>query len=283
MSLSLSSQVTSLKLSDYLDRFANSYNRNLEQLSSGNKNLNIYDDPVAVTTSKKNDVIMSGNKQAMSNIELGQNLLSISEDTQNSATSNLQRIRDLCIQASSETYSATDKDQILTEIRQRLSENDRVAESTKFNNIKLFDGSVKSLNIQKGATSNDYLDIGSAFTDLHASQIGGDIRIAADITGATWTTDNIHAYMAKIDTAIQDLTDNCTQCGTFTNRLTSASNMLTNINTNLTEKNSYLSDTDVAEASADLVRHQVLEQATASILSQANQIPGYAVQLLQAL
>ena len=281
MSLYLTSKITSMNLSGYLDSFTNSYNKTIEQLSSGNKNNSAADNPIAVTTTSKNKVIISGNEQALANINLGQDLLSLSGDTLSTVTSNLQRIRDLCMQAANETYSSTDKDAILTEIKQRLNQIDKTADSTEFNNIKLFDGSVKSFNIQTGTNSDSSVDIGKVFTDLHVSQLGGDIRLGDDVTGKTWTTDDIEAYVNKLDNALQGLNNTSAEGGSFSNRLDKASAMLTNINTGLTEKNSLLSDTDTAAASAALVRYQILQQASASLLVQANQIPEYAVQLLQ--
>lgn len=283
MTLSLNTGIASTMLGHYLDKYSNSYGKTLEQLASGNKATKIADDPIAVTKSRKIQCKIDSNSQALENMNIANNLLDTSEDTQKNVIDNLQRIRDLSMEAANGTNSSDDKDQILVEIKQRLTQIDNTADSTSFNGIKLFDGSLKTLKIQTGSQSSNSIDIASAFTNLHVSQLGGDIRLDDTVTGNTWTTDNIDSYLLKLDNAIDQLTNNCGTCGSFTTRLDNTISTVQNKNTNMTGQKSDLMDTDTASVCADMVKFQILQQATASMFTQINQIPGYAVQLLQSV
>lgn len=283
MTLSLSTGIASTMLGRYLDNYSNSYGKTLEQLASGNKATKIGDDPIAVTKSRKIECKIDSNNQAIENMNLANNIIATSEDTQKNVTDNLQRIRDLSMEAANGTYSSNDKDQILEEIKQRLAQIDKTADSTNFNGIKLFDGSLKTLKIQTGSQSSNSVDIASAFTNLHVSQLGGDIRLADTVTGDTWTTDDIDSYLSKLDNALDTLSSNCSKCGSLTNRFNSIIDVVQNKTTNMTSQKSDLMDTDTASVCADMVKFQVLQQATASMFTQINQLPEYAIQLLQSV
>lgn len=287
MTIYLTAQIASIQMQDYLNRSTTSYQNTMEQLSSGNKITSVGDDPVALTQSRKFDIEISGNNQVSTNIGIGQDILNIADSTQQGVVSSLQRIRDLCVQAANGTYSASDKDAVLAEIKQRLNTINNTADTTNYNSVKLFDGSVTTFKIQTGLTSSNTIEIGPAFTNLHTNKLGeitpadGGISIGAGVTGSNWTTDDIHAYMGKIDKAITDLTHNCAISGGYMNRLASTSDALTTMTNNLTNGRSTIMDTDVAEASSDLVKYNILQQAATSILVQANQIPETALTLLR--
>lgn len=283
MTLSLVTGIASTMIGHYLNNYTNSYGKTLEQLSSGNKATKIGDDPIAVTKSRKIECKIDSNNQAIENMNLANNIISTSEDTQRNVTDNLQRIRELSMEAANGTYASGDKDQILTEIKQRLTQIDNTADSTNFNGIKLFDGSLKTLKIQTGSQSSNSIDIASAFTNLHVSQLGGDIRLGDTVTGDTWTTDDIDAYLSKIDNALDTLSSNCGVCGSLTNKLNNTIGVVQNKTANMTSQKSDLMDTDTASVCAEMVQFQVLQQATASMFTQVNQIPEYAIQLLQSV
>lgn len=263
-----------------LNNATDNYNGVMSSLTSGNKYSSIAEAPVKITNSRYMEVEISANKQADSNVQLGQDILAIADSTQEGVISDLQRIHDLCTQAANDTYSSGDKSAILTEIKQRLQQIDSTASSTEFNGIKLFNGKINSLSIQTGLTSQTTMDIGNAFTNLYVSQLGGDLRLPDTITGSNWTHNDIDNYMAKVDKAINDLANNCAISGGYANRLESQDSTLTITNQSLNSGRSTLTDTDFAAASTKLVQYQILQQASASILTQANQINGMAIGLL---
>lgn len=281
MPLVLTTQITAISIMSDLNKSTNNYNKTMSRLSSGNKYTSIGEAPVQITKSRYMESEISANKQADANVQQGQDLLSIADSTQEVVISNLQRIRDLCTEAANDTYSASDKNAILTEIRQRLQQVDSTADSTDYNGIKLFNGTVGSLKIQVGLTSQNTIEVGNAFTNLHVSQLGGDLRLPDTITGSNWTHQNINDYSDKVDTAITTLTHNCAISGGYTNRLESKDQTLKVTNQSLSDGHSTLTDTDFASESSQLVQYQILQQAAASILVQANQVPSMALTLLQ--
>lgn len=284
MTIQLTSQITAISIMSNLNKSTDAYNNSMSRLSSGNKYTSISDAPVQITQSIYMQGEISANKKADTNVQQGQDLLNIADSTQEGVISNLQRIHDLCTQAANDSYSSSDKDAILTEIKQRLGQINSTADSTNYNGIKLFDGNISSLKIQVGLNSQNTIDVGSAFTNLHVSQLGGSVnglKIPDTVNGSNWTHQDINDYMVKVNTAIDTLADNCAISGGYTNRLESQDQILTVGNQNLSSGKSTLTDTDFATESTKMVQYQILQQAAASILTQANQINGMALSLLK--
>lgn len=284
----LTTGITTIKVNSYIDNYTDAYNKNMMQLSSGNIVTKMGDDPMATANSDAYQLTIQGNKQAISNMQIGENLLNTVEGTEQNVINSLQRIHDLCTEAANETYSPSDKQGIVDEINQRLADFDRIADNTNFNTINLFDGSQKSLKIQTSTKSGASIDIGDALVNLHASSLGsvtpGDGGITLPgVTGANWTSTQINTYADKIDNVISYLTTASSKCGSYINRLDSQIDTVQNTNLNLTNEKSAIMDTDVASASADLVKYQIGQQVATSILAQANQIPEYALNLLSSI
>ena len=150
-----------------------------------------------------------------------------------------------------------------------------------------------SLDLQIGSGSDptiNSLDIGPALSDVRASMLGGygsttggtdhGIHFDAAFTGADWTTTLVREYMAKIDTVICGISSDRALLGAYVNRLDATAANLTTMNQNLEATKSRIVDTDVAKASSDMVKYQILQQSSASILTQANQLPSIALTLL---
>lgn len=102
-----------------------------------------------------------------------------------------------------------------------------------------------------------------------------------EVNGKNWTGDNIRSYIKALDTAIDTIAQNRSQLGAYENRLQSVSSNLSTMNENYNRSYSQIMDADMAEESAAMVKYQVLQQTSATMLAQANQIPSIAVQLLQ--
>ena len=100
------------------------------------------------------------------------------------------------------------------------------------------------------------------------------------INGSNWDSDMVRDYIRKLDDAINLIAENRSSLGAYQNRLTSASNNLTIMNENYEQSKSQIMDADMAEESANMVKYQVLQQTSATMLAQANQIPSIALTLL---
>ena len=298
MSVVVNTNVASLIAQNNLAQNNTSLQKSMQQISSGLKINSASDDAAGLSISESIKTQINGNGEAISNIANGKNLLAIAEGGQATVTDHLQRIYELCVQAANETYKASDKTNILQEIKQRLKDMNNIAESTTFNGVKLLNGPTapatqKHLDIQIGPNSDkilNALDIGAALSDVHVSSLGTHpidplqpdkgLIIPDSETGTTWTTDKVRAYMANVDNAITQLSSNRALLGAYGNRLDATTSNLTIMNQNLEQTKSRIMDTDVAQASSDMVKYQILQQTSASILSSANQLPSIALKLL---
>ncbi len=255
----------------------------IERLSSGYRINHAADDAAGLSISENMRSQIRGNAKAINNIQDGINMLSIAEGGLTVIGDNLQRIRELCIQAANETNATTEKNAILSEIRERLEDIDRITKTAQFNNISLLDGTLSSarLHIGAGATASiNTINLRDVFsTSVDSSTIG--INLAVSVVGSTWTADNIRSYIVNLDGALNTINSRRSDLGAKQNRLESALSNLTIMNENLKASESRIRDVDVAEESATLTKYQILQQASASVLAQANTLPQIALSLIR--
>ena len=167
-----------------------------------------------------------------------------------------------------------------------LDDIDRIANSTRSNNLNLLDGSKSTYLLQIGANSDidqNTLDIGSVLADSRATALGitnGTI-VSATAGGIYGSNTNARAFLDLVDTALESLFTRRSEIGALQNRLQSTIESLSIAVENLQSTNSRIRDLDIASESAILTRNQILQQSALSVLSQANQGPTLALQLLQ--
>ena len=280
MSIVVNNNIASLIAQRNLNSNTQNLVKSIERLSSGYRINRASDDAAGLSISENLRAQIRGNKQALNNIQDGINLLQIAESGLTVMNENIQRIRELCIQAANETNATSEKNAMLSEINARIADINRIASSTKFNNISLLDGSTSALNIQIGSgavASTNTLDLSTVLTDSTTSALG----INLSTTGSTWTGDNIRSYLNGLDTALNIITSRRSNLGAFQNRLESALDNLTIMTENLQSAESRVRDLDIAAESANMTKYQILQQASTSVLSQANRIPQIALALLQ--
>lgn len=270
MTTNLTSTITNGYIRHYLNKNSDNYQDCLEKLSSGSKFTSIGTDPVNAARSQEVSVQISFNSQIQSNIAMGKDLLTTAEGYQETILDNVQRIQDLTTQAASGTYSNEDKDAILSEIRARLAYINDTVKTANYNGKKLLDGSSTNLSFKIGIGINDNVNVGSALINTSTTALG--INIPDSTTGANWTSDQIATYINSLSTASTTLISNSSRLGAFENRIDYTDDKLVDMEQNLTDYKSKISDTDTAETSADLVRYQILQQAATSIFVQTNEI-----------
>ena len=237
-------------------------------------------------------------------------MLSTIEGNYNVIQDHLQRIRDLTEQSANGTYSSDSLLAIKSEISQRLDEISRVTNSTEYNNLYLLNGDARfdeGLDLQVGITSstNSVITLDkSLFANCESSALvwkasgitntdGGTVdasgmdqdEFSATCAGLGTTTDlegthGANQMLAVIDNAIADITERTTLLGATMNRLDSASDALQVQSDNLTSSLSTVRDADVAAESSAYISAQILQQASATLLSTANQTPSIALNLI---
>lgn len=296
MSIVVNTNIQSLIGQNSLNRTTSALNKVMEQVSTGLRINSAKDDAASIGVADLMTSNIRGNAQAMDNIQDGLNCIQTAEGSLTVIAEDIQRIRELCLQAANEIHDENSKQSILNEIKQRLETINSTVLSTNFNGKKLLDGSVNSLYIQIGpngdAASADpfinAIDIAPSLTDCQTDALGIDLNITTlgsgvaggAIDGSTWETQDIRDYITKLDAAITQLANDRSKMGAYMNAMESTAENLSTMNTNLESARSRIKDVDIAEASSDMVRYQILQQISTSILAQANQLPSVALSLL---
>jgi flagellin len=279
MSIIVNNNVASLIAQRNLNSNTSNLVQSIERLSSGFRINKAADDAAGLSISENLRAQIRGNAKAMGNIQDGINMLTIAEGGLAVIGDNIQRIRELCVQAANETNATAERAAILSEIKARLADIDRIARAAQFNNLSLLDGTLSSAKLQIGAGSSsvNVIDISSVMSNpTTVSALGMDLNVVA----STWTSDNIRSYLSALDGALRTLNTRRSDLGAYQNRLESALENLTVMNENLRASESRIRDLDVANESATLTKYQILQQASASVLSQANNIPQIALALI---
>lgn len=192
-------------LQSILDNNTNAYQKNMEQISSGNKYTKVGENPISVCESVKLQVKIDSNNQASDNISVGQSMLSMTEGYHNTIISNIQRIRDLSQQAANGTYGSDNIDAILSEIKGRLGYINKISSTASFDGVGLLDGSSSSIFLQIGSVTDATMDVGDALIDTHTANLG--IDLPPTVTGANWDETQVRSYLNSLDNASQAMLD----------------------------------------------------------------------------
>ncbi|MFA6988849.1 MAG: flagellin [Candidatus Gastranaerophilaceae bacterium] len=277
MSVVVNTNTSSSLVQTNLNRAASAIQTSLQRLSSGSRVNKAADDAAGLSISEGLTSQINGSSVANDNAQQGINLLQTAEGDLSVIQDNLQRIRDLTVQAANGTYGTAERNSIKEEVKARIQENDRIASVSKFNKIKLLDGKATSLTLQIGAStgSNNTLKIGGALSNAAASKMG-----LKDILSQFVSAAKVSSYISSIDKAISQISTQRASIGALQNRLASTITSLDVKYENLQSSNSNIKDVDIAKEAASLTKNQILQQASASLLAQANQAPGIALSLI---
>ena len=286
MSIVVNTNVASLIAQRNLSSNTTSLSKSIERLSSGYRINRAADDAAGLSISENLRGTIRGNKQAINNIQDGINMLQIAEGGLAVINENIQRIRELAVQAANDTNSSVERDAILSEVTARLSDIDRIAKSSKFNNISLLDGTANA-TLQVGAgseLSTNTIEIeNSVLARATVSCIGTTASangLTLTATGATWSSNGIRLYLDVLDAALSDVASRRSNIGAYQNRLESALNNLEVATENVQAAESRIRDLDIAKETSNMTKYQILQQASASVLAQANNMPSIALKLL---
>ncbi len=286
MSIVVNNNIASLIAQRNLSTNSSNLVKSIERLSSGFRINRAADDAAGLSISENLRGQIRGNKQAINNIQDGISMLQIAESSLGVINENIQRIRELSVQAANDTNSSVERKAILCEIGARLEDINRIAKATKFNNISLLNNlpTDPAIVLQIGAsaeTSTNTITIGNGvLTQATSTSIGINLTTGV-LDGTTfWDSTSIRSYLTTLDTALSDVTSRRSNLGAYQNRLESALSNLTITNENIQNAESRVRDLDIAQETANMTKYQILQQASASVLSQANSLPQVALRLL---
>ena len=195
----------------------------------------------------------------------------------------LARMRELAVQAASDTINNTDRLNIKTEFDSLSTEIDRIANSTQFNGVAILTGGSTAVTIQIGANTNDPAVNDNIFV-LNVTPSGSfhlsSLSPSMNTTGIT-SQSLANTAITSLDFAINAVSTARTSVGTMETRLESVTRSLSIAIENSAAANSRIADTDIAQSMSEMVRNQILQQAGISVLAQANQAPAMVLELLR--
>jgi len=282
MSIVVNTNVSSILVQRSLQTSTGSIQESLEKLSSGYKINKAADDAAGLTISEGLKAQARGAKTAADNAQSGINLLQTAEGDLAIIQDNLQRIRDLTVQAANGTNGSAERTAIQAEVDQRVTEINRLAQSSQFNNINLLDGSNTEIALQIGANAGslNVITIGASGTSPLASAQTSDLGIETALATAFGSAGAASSFISEIDDAISEVSSRRSTIGSLQNRLESAIQSLNVQFENMSASESRIRDVDVASEAANLTRNQILQQSAATLLAQANQSPSIALSLI---
>ncbi len=278
MGLRINTNVASINAQRNLGLTRLKMNGAMEKLSSGQRINRAGDDAAGLAISENLKAQVKGLGQAQRNAEDGVSLVQIAEGSLGEVSNILIRLRELSVQAASDTIGGTERKFLNVEFEQLTSEVDRIANSTEFNRVPLLNGTGAVFDIQIG-TRNDPISDRLTFDASSA-----DVNIAALGLNLASVSDKISAQnsLTSIDQAIISVSGIRADFGALQNRLQSTVNNIQVSIENLSAANSRVRDTDVAAETAELTKQNILMQAGTSVLSQANSSTNNALQLIKA-
>jgi len=261
----------------------------MEQLSTGKKINSAGDNAAGLAISTRMTAQIKGLDTAIRNANDAISMVNTAEGALDEITAMLQRMRELAVQAGTGTTDSADRAYLNSEFVALRTEIDRIADNTKWNGRNILDGSAG------GSTGASTVAFGIGQDGVKAQTLSTSFGNFNNTTGKlsglaskviTGTTIASAINMAsksitEIDVVIGDVSSQRATFGAVSNRLTHAVDNLTNVKTNSEASRSRILDTDYAEATSELARTQIIQQAGTAMLAQANQLPQTVLALLQ--
>ncbi len=272
--------ITALRICNNLNRQNAYLGKLMLHMSSGLRITCAADDPAGLAISEKMRAQIRGLQQASRNVQDSISLMQTAEGAMGETTSILQRIRELLVQASNDTYNKSDRENIQSEIDELLKEVDNIAKNTEFNEIKLLDGSInknkEGLSFQIGANAGQQKTINIENMDK------GSLGIQ-DINVVGKTSEEISSMIDVVDKAIKSTSKQRSSIGANINAMERRIDYLDNAALNLQEAESRIRDLDMAKAAVEYAKTQVLMQASLALLAHANQNRKNIIDLLYSM
>ena len=275
MALFVNTNVSALNAQRQLINSGKSLDVSFQRLSSGFRINSAADDAAGLQISNRLTSQIQGLDQAIRNANDGISLSQVAEGAMDEITTALQRIRVLSVQSQNGINSSGDRLALQKEVSALKTEISRIATTTQFGGVKLLDGKYSStFLVGANAGQNISVNISRTGGGYGTSGLNLSTLSIATLTGAS-------AALASVDSAITIIDSKRADLGAIQNRFQATIRNLSNIVENVSSARSRIKDTDFAKETAELTRSQILQQASTTILSQANQRPQSALSLLQ--
>lgn len=298
MGLRIRTNVQALNAQRRLEGVTNQMGESMSKLSSGYRINKAADDAAGLAISEQNRGELRSLSQAKRNANDGVSMLQVAEGGMNEVSNILIRLKELSIQASSDTVGNVERSFTNREYVQLVDEIDRITSATEFNGVKLLNGDQVNgsdnftIHVGAGDTEGvDTLDIdmkgmaisatgdGGLGLSKEGAQIGpGNEDNPAD---SGFTREMAAGKLNDIDTALEKISSIRSEIGAKQNRLNATISNIAITHENLSAANSRIRDVDYAAETATFTQNKILQQSGMSMLAQANNLPEMALSLLR--
>jgi flagellin len=283
MSLSILTNISAMNTQQNLLKSSNAVSTSMSRLSSGLRINSAADDAAGYAISQGLTSQVNGLNQASSNTNDAISMVQTASSSLNDVQNMLQRVYELGVQYNNGSNSSTDKSDIQAEVNQLTQEIDRQQSSSNFNGLNLLNGTAGStgtVTFQVGANSGDTLT--ATFSNVEGSSgLGGlGFNWANAATGGTVIDLSSSSALTSLTSAINNISSMAATLGAVQNRLQYTSDSISSTEQNLSASNSQIKDVNMAQEMTNMTQEQILEQAGASMLAQANSQPQLILKLL---
>lgn len=276
MGIRISTNVAAINAQRTMANGQREIQKSMAQLASGSRITKSADDAAGLAISENLKSQGRSMIQAQRNANDGISMVQTAEGGLNEVSNILTRIRELGIQAASDTVGDRERGFTDKEVQQLKSEMQRISQTTRFGNTQLLNGSGNTFDFQVGINNNDSEDrikYDSSMTNASIDELGVD---GLDFT----SKEGAQSALAKLDDAQFKVNGYRASLGAIQNRLQSTADNLGVMHENIAAANSRIRDTDVAQATSEMTRNTILLNANTSVLGQANSTPQLALKLL---
>jgi len=277
MGLRISTNIAAVSANRVLSKTNDAQSKSYQRLSSGQRITQAGDDAAGLSISENLRAQIRSMSEAEKNANNGVSLVQVAEGGLSEIGNILVRLRELSIQAASDTIGDKERSFIGQEVTSLTQEVDRIANVTTFNGTQLLNGQGNKsvLEIQVGMRNDtaDRISLNVGDNDVKADALGISGIGFDSIEGARDSID-------VVDTALNKVSETRARLGAMQNKLNSTTNTLAIAKENFIGARSRIADTDVADETSTLVRQNILQQAGIAVLAQANQNPMSALKLL---
>jgi flagellin len=284
MPLIVNTNISSLNAQRNLATSNASLATSLQRLSSGLRVNSAKDDAAGSAVAEGFTSAIRGGNQSIRNANDGISVGQTAEGALGQIANNLQRIREIAVQASNGSISDTNRSQLQKEVDQLTQEISRIVQTTEFNGTKLLSGA-STITFQVGFSGSSDNQVSVTTTDLAQSSSAGLNSFSGGLTATgtvtVTTSGGASAAIAKLDQDISQIANIRATFGSVQNRFEAVVSNLQNYVENLSASKSRIIDADFAAETAQLTRNQILQQAGTAILAQANTVPQQALTLLR--
>jgi len=275
MALTVATNVGAMAASAAASSVNRDMNTSIERLSTGYRINSASDDVAGVSIASRLEADAMGLKQALRNASDAQNFLDTAEGAMEEVKNILLRIRELAVQGSNATNSATDVGYLENEMTALEAEITAIGTDTTWSDIEMLGADAGAFQFQVGTNAADEISITTTALTL------ANLSLGAAAALSTPANSEAETYITTVDAAIETLNGYRTAIGEVSNRLNHTIANLSNNMRNVAEGLGRIKDTDFAEETTNLTKNQILQQAATAMLAQANASKQGVLSLLQ--